>query len=47
MLALVSIPIVRVAKIAQLQIMPEAERGVDFLQTEGEARSISLERMPD
>jgi cell division protein FtsI (penicillin-binding protein 3) len=46
MLALVSLPIVLVAKIAQLQIMPEAERGVDFLQTQGDARSIRLEPIP-
>ena len=46
MLALVSLPIVLVAKVAQLQIMPEAERGVDFLQTQGDARSIRLEPIP-
>jgi cell division protein FtsI (penicillin-binding protein 3) len=46
MLALASLPIVLVASIAQLQIMPEAERGADFLQTQGDARSIRSEPIP-
>jgi cell division protein FtsI (penicillin-binding protein 3) len=46
MLALASLPIVLVASIAQLQIIPEAERGADFLQTQGDARSIRSEPIP-
>lgn len=46
MLALVSLPIVVLAKIAQLQIMPDEEHGVDFLQTQGDARAIRQEAIP-
>jgi cell division protein FtsI (penicillin-binding protein 3) len=46
MLALVSLPIVVLAKIAQLQIMPDEEHGVDFLQTQGDARAIRQETIP-
>ena len=34
MLGLASLPILVTGKIAQLQIMPNEERGVDFLQTQ-------------
>ncbi len=46
MLVLVSLPIVVLAKIAQLQIMPDEEHGVDFLQTQGDARAIRQEVIP-
>ena len=46
MFALVSLPIVVLAKIAQLQIMPNEEHGVDFLQTQGDARAIRQEAIP-
>jgi cell division protein FtsI (penicillin-binding protein 3) len=40
MLSLVSLPLVLLAKVAQLQIIPNEERGVDFLQAQGDKRSI-------
>ena len=46
MLGLVSLPILLIVKIAQLQIMPDEEYGVDFLQTQGDARSIRSELIP-
>lgn len=46
MLVLVSLPIVVLAKIAQLQIMHDEERGVDFLQSQGDARAIRREIIP-
>lgn len=46
MLGLFSLPIMLVAHIAQLQIMPDEEFGVDFLQTQGDARSIRSETIP-
>jgi cell division protein FtsI (penicillin-binding protein 3) len=45
-LGLVSLPILLVGKIAQLQIMPDEKYGVDFLQTQGDARSIRSEPIP-
>ena len=40
MLSLVSLPLILLAKVAQLQIIPNETRGVDFLQTQGDNRSI-------
>ena len=40
MLVLASLPVLLLVKIAQLQILPSQERGVDFLQHEGESRAI-------
>jgi len=40
MASLVSLPLVLLTKVAQLQIIPNEERGVDFLQTQGDNRSI-------
>ena len=40
MLSLVSLPLILLAKVAQLQIIPTEARGVDFLQTQGDNRSI-------
>ena len=40
MLSLVSLPLILLAKVAQLQINPNEARGVDFLQTQGDNRSI-------
>ena len=46
MLVLVSLPIVVLAKIAQLQIMTDEEHGVEFLQSQGDARAIRQEPIP-
>lgn len=46
MLGLVSLPIMLAVKIAQLQILPDEKYGVDFLQTQGDARSIRSESIP-
>ena len=46
MLALVSLPIVLVAKVAQLQIMPEAERGVGFFADPGRRPIYSFGAYP-
>jgi len=46
MSGLFSLPILLAGKIAQLQIMPDEEYGVDFLQTQGDARSIRSEPIP-
>ena len=46
MLGLASLPILVTGKIAQLQIMPNEERGVDFLQTKGDVRAIREEVIP-
>jgi cell division protein FtsI (penicillin-binding protein 3) len=46
MLGLASLPILVTGKIAQLQVMPNAERGVDFLQTQGDVRAIREEVIP-
>ena len=43
---LASLPVVVAVKIAQLQIMPSEERGRDFLQHQGDARSIRKEPIP-
>ena len=40
MLVLASLPILLLVKIAQLQILPSQERGVDFLQHQGDSRAI-------
>ena len=40
MLILASLPILLLVKIAQLQILPSQERGVDFLQHQGDSRAI-------
>ena len=40
MLSLVSLPLILLAKVALLQIIPNEARGVDFLQTQGDNRSI-------
>jgi len=40
MLVLASLPVLLLVKIAQLQILPSQERGVDFLQHEGDSRAI-------
>ena len=46
MSGLLLLPILLIAHIAQLQIMPDEEFGVDFLQTQGDARSIRKEIIP-
>ena len=46
MSGLFALPILLVAHIAQLQIMPDEEFGVDFLQNQGDARSIRKEIIP-
>ena len=46
MFGLGSLPILLVLKIAQLQILPEEEYGVDFLQNEGDERMIRKESIP-
>ncbi|MDA8866461.1 penicillin-binding transpeptidase domain-containing protein [Porticoccaceae bacterium] len=46
MSGLFSLPILLATHIAQLQIMPDEEFGVDFLQDEGDARSIRRESIP-
>ena len=46
MLGLISLPIMLAIKIAQLQILPDEKYGVDFLQTQGDARSIRSESIP-
>ncbi|MGB0444420.1 MAG: peptidoglycan D,D-transpeptidase FtsI family protein [Porticoccaceae bacterium] len=46
MLGLFSLPIFLATHIAQLQIMPDEEFGVDFLQDEGDARSIRRVPIP-
>ena len=43
---LVALPILLVGKVAQLQVMPSEEQGVDFLQTQGDVRSIRSEVIP-
>ena len=40
MLVLASLPILLLVRIAQLQILPSEERGVDFLQHQGDSRAI-------
>jgi cell division protein FtsI (penicillin-binding protein 3) len=40
MLFLASLPLVLLVKIAQLQILPSQEHGVDFLQNQGDSRAI-------
>ena len=46
MLFLASLPLVLLVKIAQLQILPSQERGVDFLQNQGDNRSIRKAIIP-
>jgi cell division protein FtsI (penicillin-binding protein 3) len=46
MTGLVALPILLVGKVAQLQVMPSEEQGVDFLQTQGDVRSIRSEVIP-
>ena len=46
MSGLFSLPILLATHIAQLQIMPDEEFGVDFLQDEGDARSIRRVPIP-
>jgi cell division protein FtsI (penicillin-binding protein 3) len=46
MLTLASLPVIVGVKIAQLQIMPSEEHGRDFLQHQGDARSIRKELIP-
>ena len=46
MLFLASLPLVLLVKIAQLQILPSHERGVDFLQNQGDNRSIRKAIIP-
>lgn len=46
MLTLASLPVIVGVKIAQLQIMPSEEHGRDFLQHQGDARSIRKEDIP-
>ena len=46
MLFLVSLPLTLLAKIAQLQIIPSEERGVEFLQSQGDNRSIRTVGIP-
>ena len=46
MFGLLSLPIMVAVKIAQLQILPNEEYGVDFLQNQGDARSIRSESIP-
>ena len=43
---LASLPVLVAVKIAQLQIMPSEEHGRDFLQHQGDARSIRKEEIP-
>ena len=45
-LGLASLPVLVTGKIAQLQVMPNEERGVDFLQTQGDVRAIREEVIP-
>ena len=40
LLVLASLPILLLVRIAQLQILPSQERGVDFLQHQGDSRAI-------
>ena len=40
MMVLASLPILLLVKIAQLQILPSQERGVDFLKHQGDSRAI-------
>ncbi|MDB3966934.1 penicillin-binding transpeptidase domain-containing protein [Porticoccaceae bacterium] len=46
MLGFASLPILVTGKIAQLQVMPSEERGVGFLQTQGDVRAIREEVIP-
>lgn len=46
MLFLVSLPLTLLVKIAQLQILPSEERGVEFLQSQGDNRSIRTVSIP-
>ena len=46
MLILASLPILLLVKIAQLQILPSQERGVDFLQHQGDSRAIRNVTIP-
>jgi cell division protein FtsI (penicillin-binding protein 3) len=46
MTGLVALPILLIGKVAQLQVMPSEEQGVDFLQTQGDVRSIRSEVIP-
>ena len=46
MLILGLLPVTVAVKIAQLQIMPSEEQGRDFLQHQGDARSIRKEIIP-
>ena len=46
MSGLFALPILLISHIAQLQIMPDEEFGVDFLQNQGDARSIRQEIIP-
>ena len=46
MLFLASLPLILLAKIAQLQILPSQEKGVDFLQNQGDNRSIRKVSIP-
>ena len=46
MVGLVALPFVVAAKIAELQVMPSEEKGADFLQTQGDDRSIRNEVIP-
>ena len=46
MLILGSLPVVVAGKIAQLQVMPSEEHGAEFLQTQGDARTIRTETIP-
>jgi cell division protein FtsI (penicillin-binding protein 3) len=46
MLFLASLPLVLLIKIAQLQILPSQERGVDFLQNQGDSRAIRNINIP-
>ena len=46
MSGLFALPILLIGHIVQLQVMPDEEFGVDFLQTQGDARSIRQEIIP-
>jgi len=46
MLGLASLPILVTGKIAQLQVLPNEEHGVDFLQSQGDVRAIRKEIIP-
>ena len=46
MLFLVALPLTLLVKIAQLQILPSEERGVGFLQSQGDNRSIRTVSIP-